>query len=363
MFWVHSLTTMSFGIVGLFIPIFLLTKGYSLTQVLLFMAWGQLASLVTQTLSLRIIGKIGANHGMVIGNILMVMQFALLPFISQLGSWWLFAALPGGFSRAIYWAAFHANFSKARAHEKSSKQIGMLYAVMAIVTGLAPAIGGIIATTTGITVTYAVAAAVMLIASLPLLGNHEIVKRRSIDMSQFKWKKYRDDMIGNGGNGMLYVADSIIWPIAVYAFISSYAGVGILSSVVTIGATAASLYVGWRQQRKGVRHFLWEGYGFINVASLIRLLAQNGLHVFGANLFTGVGKSLYVTPFMDRYYRHADESPRYEYIAAIEMAHEATALIFLLLLVLLSLFIPAHAIYILGIACAIPAGYLMTRIR
>jgi MFS family permease len=363
MFWVHSLTTMSFGIIGLFIPIYLLTKGYSLTQVLLFMAWGQLAALVTQTLSMRIVGKIGANHAMVIGNILLVLYFAMLPFISHFGSWWLFVALPGGFSRAIYWGAFHANFSKARAHKRSSKQIGLLYAVLALVTGLAPAIGGVIASTTTITITYVAAAILMLIASIPLLGNHEIVKRRSLNMAQFKWKKYRSDMIGNGGNGMLYVADSIVWPLAVYVFISSYVGVGILSSVVTIGATTASLYVGWREQRKGVRHFLWEGYGFINVASFIRLLAQNGLHVFGANLFTGVGKSLYVTPFMDRYYRHADESPRYEYIAAVEMAHETAALLFLLLLVILSLFVPAQAIYVLGISCAIPAGYLMTRIR
>ena len=133
--------------------------------------------------------------------------------------------------------------------------------------------------------------------------------------------------------------------------------------MVVLSAIGVSLYVGRREEQRGRHHYIREGVLLTSISDVFRLLAQNATHVFGINLFGGIGNSLYYTPFFTKYYDHADEEPRLEYITAMEMAHELAWGLFFLLAFALSFFLSPTAVLLVCIGIAAPFNFGIRSIR
>jgi MFS family permease len=364
MFWAHSLMSIGAFLLTIFIPIFLLKSGYSLTAVLIFLSLQGFFSILLQYYGAKLVALIGANKSMAVGIIAQICYFGLLITLPQ--AHWPLAVLSFAWAvyRTIYWVAFHANFSKARGHAAASKQIGMIQAVVAFAKGAAPAIGGIIATLLGINWVYALGITLSVFACIPLFSEKEITARRPVKVRSIKFRKIRPDLASSMANSTTSVAESILWPMLVFLLVPSYASVGVLSSIIALAALLTSVYVG-RQvgHRHGGKHYLRQGVAIAGFSDALRLLATSATQIFGVNLFGGVGNSLYMTPFFTRYYSHADEEPRIEYISAMETAHEFAWMLLPLLLIPFSLFLTPGGTLLIGIALAIPANFVIRKIR
>lgn len=361
--WSHLLSNFGAALVTIFVPIFLLRLGYPLTDVLLYLALQGLFSIPLQILFARLFSVIRANHAMALGLLLQVVFLLLLMSLETTG-WplWLIA-LTWAASRSLYWVSFHINFSKSRNRQREGREVSTISVLKIVASGVAPAIGGILATMLGINFVYGITIGLLTVAIVALLRGEEISSQRPYNPRSLDYRKIRRDLFASFSNATTTVGEFIIWPIMVSLLIPSYAGIGLLASVVMISAIAASLYVGRREERRGRRHYLKEGALITSISDVLRLFAENAGHVLGINLFGGVGNSLYYTPYLTKYYDHADEEPRLEYLTAMETAHEIGWASFFLVLFGLSFLLSDTAVLLAGIAIAAPFNFGIRAIR
>jgi len=362
-FWAHSLGMIGSSLISLFIPIYLYNLGFPLPEILLFYLLGNLYAIFLQYPMSRVIARFGANRAMAVSTFFHIAYFVLLLTLPS-GKWELgLVILPWAIARCLYWAAFHINFSKSRSKENAGRQLGLINAIVTLAHGVTPALGGIAATEFGISWVYGVAIGLFVISVVPLFFGMEVARKRLLKMRTVKWRKIRPDILSNFFNGMFTQSETMVWPLFVFFIVSSYAGVGLLSSVVTLAAIVVSIYVGRREATKGERHYLKEGAGVNTLTSAFRLLAENSGQIFGINLIGGIGHSLFATPFLSRYYEHADEEPRQEYVAVMETVNALGSLLFYVLLFSLSLYFTTSLVLFVGLAMAVPASLGMRLMR
>jgi hypothetical protein len=363
LFFTHSLGALGAGLVGVFVPLFLLNQGFSFGEVVLYLFTLQALGVILIYPAVAILSRYGTNLGIIIGQISTIIYFAMLltlphfhwPLIT-IAVWW-------AMDRTFYSSAIHAKFSKSRGHEKTGTQISLFTSAVTVAHGLAPAIGGITASLAGISWVYGMAIGLLLVSLVPMFGAKEVNKRRVLKPSLINYRKIWRDPVSNAFNGSTSMAEFLLWPMIIFYIVKSYAGVGILSSLVLVSSIAVALFVGKREETKGERHYLKRGLWLETLTNVFRALASNAFHVFGVNLINGVGRSLYTTPYMTRYYKHADEEPRLEYVAIMEFGSlvGAAAILGAVYVVSLSLEI-SHAL-LLGVLLAAPASFGTRLIR
>jgi hypothetical protein len=338
-YWCHSIGSAGISLAAIFIPIFLLKTSYSMQSVLFYLLMQQLLAAVLQYPAGYLFRYVKPHKLLVIGNLWYAVLFGLLITLPA-HHWPLFwLALAWALTRTIYWAAFHYCFGMARAHKHPARQIAGINALVMFSTTAAPAIGGVAATALGIKYVYAAAIVMIGVAVAPMMWGAEGPARTVISINWHDIWTMRRDALANSFNGMVLMAETNVWPIFVFLLISSYAGVGLLSSVIATASIFVTLYVGRRQETKGESHYIKRGLGAYSLTSLGRAIAENSFQIFGLNLLGGVGRSLYMTPYMNRYYTNSDGSFRLGYITVMETSFSiGSALYTLGLLALVSVF-------------------------
>jgi MFS family permease len=348
-YWCHSLGNTAMGLVSVFIPIFLLKNGYSFQSVLVYLLLQQLFATIIQVPAGYLFKYISPHRLLVIGHLFAVGLFIMLATLNSqhwplawLALWW-------AGNRTIYWVAFHYVFSMARAHKRANHQIAGIIALNMLAVTAAPAIGGLIATHAGINYTYALAIIMFIAAVIPMLAKSGGPPKLTMRMPWYEIRKMRRDAVASGFAGIVVVTELNIWPMFIYLIVTSYAGIGLLTSAVAVASIAVTLYVGRHEKKKDGRLYFRRGLAVYGLANVVRTLAQTTLHVFGLNILGGVGRSLYVTPYMNRYYTNSDGEHRLGYITVMEAMCSLFAVGFILALMLLSLLVSVKAVLVIGL--------------
>lgn len=363
LYWAHSIGVLAGALANILVPIYLLKIGYSLSDVFLFYVVVSAVAIGFVYLTVRFLGKIGANRAMAAGNAFHIITFlslALLPghHLSLLVPAMLWAA-----TRGVYWPAFHANFSKSRAHEKSGREVGGIIAIVQLAGGIAPGIGGVIASLYGINMLYGISIGLFVGAIIVLLSGPEVIRHNVLRLGRLDWRKILPDLTASFSYTFVTAVEMAIWPLLIFFIIPSYAGVGLLSSVVVLSSMAIALFVGRREERRGERHYIKRGTTVSALSHALRLFASTTLHVFGINLVGGAGHSVLATSYLNRYYKHSDEESRLAYIFAMESAHLFGWLIIFVFLYLMAIVISGTQAMLLLVALAIPLSFGVRLIR
>ncbi|MBI5357701.1 MFS transporter [Candidatus Saccharibacteria bacterium] len=335
LYWCHSVGIFGIQLAAIFVPIYLLKIDYSFKEVLVFLLTQQLFAAILQYPITKLFALVSPHYLLGFGRIWLAVFFFLLSTL-QIYNWPLFIlAFFWALDRTMYWTAFHYVFGKARAHKTGNRQIAGINALAILAATVAPAVGGIVASSRGINYVYIISILLIITASLPIMFIADKLPKVKLNITKKLIKNTGRDLAANAFNGTVIVAEQSLWPIFVFLIVSSYAGIGILSSVIAIASAWAMIYVGKKEETKGERFFIGHGVTAYGIVSFIRTFAENAIHVFGLNLFAGIGRSLYVTPFMNRYYTNSDSGQRLSYIMVMETAFSIGSLTLLLILIML----------------------------
>lgn len=147
--------------------------------------------------------------------------------------------------------------------------------------------------------------------------------------------------------------------------IPTYAGVGALSSVIVLTSILVSVYVGRREETKGVRHYIREGTLLNGIGQALKVFVVNTGQVFGVNFVSGIGYSLYLTSYNTRYYEKIE---RYglPYLFIMQAASAIAWIVMFGTLLLLTLSFPelsARSVLLAGILLAVPMSFLIRKIK
>ena len=362
LYWAHTVKELASSLVTIFVPIYFYRLHYSVSAIMGYFLLSTLFWGLCQAPALRLANRIGFNRCMGISLLIQGAQILMLATITTF-HWPLWSiALVWGVSISLYWPQFRACFTSSLSHRRVGTAVGISSALLMLAYGVAPAIGGAIASWLGISFLYVITMLCFVAAALPLFVGPEYMQNQPFRIQDLHFRKVWRDLIANMGSEVDAMVATSVWPLFIFLLIPTYVGVGLLSSVAVIASIIIALYVGRRHARK-MSGYLKHGTNVISLTNTIRLLIQSLGQIAGVNFFNGLGQALIVTPYYSRYYLNAEHEPMVPYLYAMNMASMVGDILLFSFLLLLSLVVSAKVVLTVGLIVAIPASYAIRWIR
>lgn len=227
---------------GIFMLVFLLKAGVSAPMALLFQAGVVGGRFLIRPAVLPLAIRFGVKPLLIAGTLLSAATYL---FIGQVtGPGWPLVALCAfsALGYLLYWLSFHAYFAALGDPDRRGGQVGMREAIVAGVGVVAPLLGAWGLTTVGGPVTFAIVAAIMASAALPLIGAPNIAVAATAP------ENYRVPKTGLGlmvGDGFMAAGFHFTWLIALFVSLGeSFAAFGGAAAAAALTGAVGGLVLG-----------------------------------------------------------------------------------------------------------------------
>lgn len=320
------LRTVSQGMVGTMVAVFLYQKGFSLVTIMLYVSFYYLLRTIVSFFYAYYVAWAGPKRATLVSNFLGVPALIALVGIDQhtmLSAvlFFTFQAL----SLSLYTIASDMQFSSLKSTHHAGKELGWLHSLEKMATGIAPMVGGFIAYFMGPESTMWIAAVLSVLAAFPLFITPEKIRRQQRIIYQgLPWRRVWQQMITWGIAGADQVVSGATWSIFVGVIIFGtssdlvYAQLGVVSSISLFAAIISSHVYGLIIDRRRGEGLYRTGVALNALIHVIRPFAVTPLSVALLNSANEVGTSAYQMPFVRGEFDTADNLPGYR-IAYISM--------------------------------------------
>lgn len=363
----RTLRSVSVGMVGIFIPIYLISRGLGIDAVAVFMLVWEIVRYSVSGLTGRLMERFGAERvyaWSVLTSVFPIIGFAALDY----GPWvlWITAVMLG-ISRALYWPSTHYIFTLHNNHKSTGRQASSLIILTRVGVALGPLIGGVIASWIGFEYVLISGVIVMAAAVLPFIfirkpkADNPVYEPSAI--KQYDIKPHLAGMFCHGyeGSSALFV-----WPLFMSLFLDSYRSIGIIVSLSFLIAIIVARLAGrFSDKGRSGSEIKVGSSGMAGVNSL-RTTADSFLTVLGINVFNDTFSNVLIVPFMHNYYRAAEKF-RLAYIIRLERASTLGNLTLWLLVLMMSRFLPLRTVllatFLLAALAALGMGLINRPIK
>lgn len=138
----HSIQSFALSMIGIFIPIYLLTLHYSVSQVLLFFITHYSFLLVFAFVAIYTASHIGLQQTIIARFPFLFAYFVLLYLLPSVKIPLFAIALLGGLASAFYWIPLHILFTRNAEKKDVGASTGKLFAFPKLASIAGPLIGG-----------------------------------------------------------------------------------------------------------------------------------------------------------------------------------------------------------------------------
>lgn len=290
-YWNLFLETFAKSLIGLFVPIYLLTLGYTLPHALAFLLFYMATLFVMSPLSATIAHRIGLKHLVLYRVPLFIVYYSLLisfQFLSvPLASVFLTAVL-GGISSAFYWMPMNTEFVKNTNKLREGEEIGKVDGLKRLAAIFAPTIGGLVLTFSGFTPLFALVIIIAVISVFPLFATNDYRGRVQFNQERrffFKNKRLTGRLILNGP---LAVLEAFVWPLAIFSSLNSVLDVGIAASISGFGMALFTLVIGKFSDHQNKQHLMKIGGLAYAIVWIARMFAGTQMEFFLLSLLGGM---------------------------------------------------------------------------
>lgn len=364
-----SIRSFGFGIIGIFVPIYLYFNSYTLQDIFLFYFLFFLFRLPISYVAAFVVGRVGPKHSIAISTILLCVFLAQLLTIDMFD--WPLAILALSFSitNGLFFIAYNTDFSKIKDTNHGGKELSWLYIFERIGAALGPLIGGILASLIAPELTITVAIIALLASLIPLFMTNEPVRiNQKITFKKFRWKRHIRDYVSLSAYGIDTIASLTLWPLFIGVVIfteETYAKIGIITGVsLGISVFSALMFGKFVDNKKG--YYLLRFGAIINtIGLLLRSFTTSSGGAVAISILNEPISLAYKIPLVKGFYDAADSEEGYRivYLTIEEMsAAVAKGLFFAGLFVACYFVEPLHVLqYSFIIAGILSLGMLVQR--
>ncbi len=336
---VHSIEGFVFSLIGIFVPVYLLTLGYSISQVLIFYIIKHLAVCVFSFFVGHISSHFGLKHTMLMRFPIVLIFLIMLYSLDSIAFPLSLIALLGGFQTALYWVPLHSLFARSSNKNHMSSDVSKLYYFPKIASIIAPLIGGFIIIFFGFNTLFIIAMLFLIVSLIPLFYTSEIKPHVNFQVKEGTkiFKKYPKYFFGVGVNHLGGMTESVIWPIFVYLTLANILSVGIVGTLLSIGTVLFTLIIGKFSDRFDRKSVIKIGAIFMILIWLSRVFASTEISIYVLTILAGFFTILILVPFTSITYNLAKGDNIDEFIVFREIPVAfGRVLILLLALVLVT---------------------------
>lgn len=324
------------SLVGIFIPIYLLTLGYSVRDVLVFFITHYALLPVWGFLAIWIAGRIGLQKTIMTRFPFLFAYLGLLYWLQIRPVPLVLIAVFMSLNSALYWIPLHILFARNTDKKEAGNSTGKLFALPQIASMAGPFLGGFIASSFGFKALIGVVCTCLLLSVLPLLGTrpkhhftfigrmlalpqlggliqnaeHRLAEALPLK-SDFKFelsqgwklfKKYPKYFFAEIFDNIGEETEAIIWPIFIYLSLLNIAAVGLVGTSLSLGSIVVTIFVGRLTDKHGWRKIMRIGAVFLIMLWAARYFATSESVFYALSVLSGIISVLFLLPYTSRIY-------------------------------------------------------------
>ncbi|MEA2701794.1 MAG: hypothetical protein QOE22_503 [Candidatus Parcubacteria bacterium] len=307
----HTLRNFALVLVDVFLPIFLLTKGLALYEVLLFEAFVFTLHATLNIPSYLLNARFGIKLMMSASFLFMFVAYGMLFFFDQLTQLYtlpvllFFLALFNSIGEVGYWSGFHLDFALKSESGRAGSQLGTLEALSVSLKTIAPIIGAFFIVTFSFNASFLVVLSVLALSVVPLLlsDNIRLKKRLSIRKAvSFAHVKLSLVFMVEGFHN---VVQALVWPLFLFVINFSLIAIGSLVAVATFLTSIISFLSGKFADKYGMNRVFRFGAVVNGSTFFMRPLFESVSGIFMIQSIGGLSSPLFKIPLMVTTYQKA----------------------------------------------------------
>jgi len=220
----------SFGLISIFIPLFLLNQGYDLRSVFIFFALYSVFHIIAMFFSAIISSKFGFKHAIIFSQPFLIAFFVSLYLLESFPIPLVLISFFLGFNSGMFWLAFYSDFAENSDVGKKGKEVAVGAMITSILSAVAPVIGGLIIVYLDFNYLLIFVALIILVSIIPLLLTKD--KKDPVDFSFKKIFANRNKrhFLGYLGYGFYARGFALFWPLILFSILESYVTLGLITT-------------------------------------------------------------------------------------------------------------------------------------
>lgn len=313
-----TLRSFGFGLIGIFVPVFLYTSGVSFKGILLFMTVFFMLRIPMSVYAGYVVGRIGPKHTIAFSTVVMMVFLGMLLLYERIG--WPLVILAAVFSvsNSAFFIAYHTDFSKIKDSKNGGKELGWLYIFERLGGTLGPVVGGLLGSIFLPQATLAFAIFVLMTSLVPLFLTSEPLKvHQRVTYKGFDPRVHTRNFISLASFGVQNVATAWLWPLLIAVFIftdGTYAKVGAVIGLTTaISLVSARMYGAFIDSQKGL-HLLRYGVFMSFILNFAKAASTGAGGAVAASAFGEPIALAYRMPLAKGLYDEADGLDNYRIV-------------------------------------------------
>jgi DHA1 family multidrug resistance protein-like MFS transporter len=306
----QSIDGIAGSLIGIFIPIYFLTLGFTITDIFYFFIANNLAILAFFFAAGWFAKKFGLVQAIFFR---LIFKFGMLGALCYLGNSTFLFYLISIFSAidiAFYWFSLHVIFAKSTDHDAMGEHVGNLSAIPSLAKLPVPIIGAGISALFGFKILFFISGIIFFLSAIPLLFVGSIPVDIKISFSRImeftrRFKKYfcSETIISIVGE-----VEGYILPIFLFLTFNNILSIGALAAFLGLGSAIFMFFVGKFSDKFDKKKILRVGALAMILVWLGRYFATTEIEFYIWSVLAGFFGVLINIPFTSIIYKNAKES-------------------------------------------------------
>jgi len=330
------------SMVGIFVPVYFYTLGFSLLKITLYYALIYTLYLFLIPVGAHIASRRGFEHSILYSIPFLILQLLLLFLLPKWPFIFYLLPLVVVIYKSLYWPAYHADFAHYTKEGQRGREVSTLQVLSSILTVIGPIAGGFIIGVFGFKILFIVVSIILFASAVPLFTTKEqFIPDDFYYKHAFRRlfrKENRSSFFGFIGTAEFLVQEAF-WPIFIFLVVESYLSLGAITSIATFVGVGSLLYFGHLADKKDrfrlIQIFTWP----LSILYFVRIFAKTAFDVLLVNIFAAFVRPGTDVPIISIVYKKGrDIGHHLRYVVFYEMSLIIGKMIISWLLVIIFLF-------------------------
>lgn len=353
------------GIIGIFIPVFLLKSGFDISQIAAFFIMFFGSRIVADVLGGFMVAKLGPKHTMLVSYAVQIISATLFLTLHMYHWPLVWLAITWGAANSLFFIAFHVDFSKVKHTVHGGKELGYVNAMDRIGSAIGPIAGGLIAVIFGPQYMFLLAVVFLLLGLIPLFRTAEPVRvNQHLSFKALPKARIRRDLFSYMALTVEQNLSIILWPLFLALFVIGddvYLKLGGLVSLGFLVSILSAYFIGKLVDDKKGKLLLRVGSTLNALLHFFRPLVTTIPAAAIVSVINEIVTVSYRIPYHKGMYDAADHLPghRIVYIMIMEATGSVAKLFIWVMLYILTLSLGSKEVFVVGFVFAGLASLLI----
>ena len=289
------LRSLALSLIGIFVPAYLITLGFSFRMTLVFLMVTYIAYTIFSPVAAEVAARLGVKRTALAGLFTTAIYIFMLYGISRFNYLLAPSAIVGGLAAMLFWIPINTHFVNNTDHKHMAEESGWLHGVVQLAAIVGPVAGALILSYFGFPLLYAISGGLLLVGAVPLF----LTKGYKLNIKH-NWL----DALNQDNMYYVYVffirsffgiSAAIVFPFYIYMSTLSFETTGFMAATVGLGTAIGAVFIGKLSDKIG-RHkvmraaaltncLVWVAILFIdNIVALYALAVLLGLSIMALHI-------------------------------------------------------------------------------